>query len=125
MSNRLMLGLWRYVLYVPPFIWKKQIEKGKKRFEREFGKMPEDFRHVHHFVVKELPCFGKPLPERIISKKLGLPSHRVRQATDYLEKRMTYLYRNESREVVWAYPVTVDKTPHKITFSTGEILYAA
>ena len=125
MSNRLMLGLWRYVLNVPPFIWKKQIEKGKKRFEREYGKMPKDYRDVHHFVVKELPCFGKPLPESIVSKKLGLPIDRVRQAMDYLEKRMTYLYRNKDREVIWAYPVTVDKTPHKITFSTGEKLYAA
>ena len=125
MSNRLMLGFWRYVLNVPPFIWKKQIEKGKKRFEREYGKMPKDFRNVHHFVVKELPCFGKPLPESIVSKKLGLPIDRVRQAMDYLEKRMTYLFRNKDKEVIWAYPVTVDKTPHKITFSTGEKLYAA
>ncbi|MBT8350802.1 MAG: hypothetical protein KJO26_06160, partial [Deltaproteobacteria bacterium] len=71
------------------------------------------------------PCFGKPLPESIVSKNLGLPIDRVRQAMDYLEKRMTYLYRNKNREVIWAYPVTVDKTPHKITFSTGEKLYAA
>jgi hypothetical protein len=26
---------------------------------------------------------------------------------------------------LWAYPVTVDKTPHRITFNTGEKLYAA
>jgi hypothetical protein len=120
-----MLGLWRYVLHVPPFIWKKQIEKGQKRFEREYGKMPEDVRQVHHFVVKELACFGKPLPELLIAKKIGLPIDSVRQAMDYLEKRMTYLYRNADRAVIWAYPVTVDKTPHKITFSTGEKLYAA
>jgi hypothetical protein len=44
---------------------------------------------------------------------------------DYLEKRMTYLFRNKDREVIWAYPVTVVKTPHKITFNTGEKLYAA
>ena len=42
-----------------------------------------------------------------------------------LEKRMTFLYRNEIGEVLWAYPVTVDRTPHKIRFSTGERLFAA
>jgi hypothetical protein len=125
MSNKLMLGLWRYVLHVPPFIWQKQIEKGKRRFEREYGKMPADFRNVHHFVVRELPRVGKPLCQDFISGELGLSSVQVRSALDYLEKRMTYLYRNKGGEVIWAYPVTVEKTPHRIVFNTGEELYAA
>ena len=125
MSNKLMLGLWRYVLHVPPFIWQKQIEQGKKRFEKAYGKMPQDFREVHHFVVRGLPLLGKPLSKEYISGKLGLPIDRVRSALDYLESRMTYLYRNEAGEVIWAYPVTVEKTPHKIAFDTGERLYAA
>ena len=120
-----MLGLWRYVLHVPPFIWQKQIEQGKKRFEKAYGKMPQDIRNIHHFVVRELPLVGKPLSEEFISGELGLPIDRVGSALDYLESRMTYLYRNEAGEVIWAYPVTVEKTPHKITFDTGEELYAA
>ena len=27
--------------------------------------------------------------------------------------------------VTWAYPVTVDQTPHHLTFNTGEKIYAA
>jgi hypothetical protein len=125
MSNKLMLGLWRYVLHVPPFIWQKQIEKGKRRFEKSYGKMPPDFRNVHHFVVRELPRVGQPIREDLIAGQLGLASDRVRSALDYLESRMTYLYRNEAGEVIWAYPVTVEKTPHRIAFDTGEELYAA
>ena len=125
MSNRLMLGLWRYVINVPPFLWQKQIEKGKRRFEKEYGRMPEGIRNVHHFVVKELPYFGKPLPAALISEKLGLSVKQVRSALDYLEEHMTYLYRNKEGAVVWAYPVTAEKTPHRITFNTGEALYAA
>ncbi len=125
MSNKLMLGLWRYVLHVPPSIWQKQIEKGKKRFEKAYGEMPQDFRSVHHFVVRELPRIAKPLSEEFISGELGLPIDRVGSALDYLEKRMTYLYRNKTGEVIWAYPVTVEKTPHRIAFDTGEELYAA
>ncbi len=30
-----MLGLWRYMLKVPPFLWEKQISKAKKKFEAE------------------------------------------------------------------------------------------
>ena len=38
---------------------------------------------------------------------------------------MTFLFRNPLGEVTWAYPVTVDTTPHPITFSSGEKLYGA
>ena len=125
MSNKLMLGLWRYVLHVPPFVWQKQIEQGKKRFEKAYGNMPQDFRDIHHFVVRALPLSGKPLSENFISGELGLSTDRIHAALDYLEKRMTYLYRNKAGEVIWAYPVTVEQTPHRITFDTGEELYAA
>jgi hypothetical protein len=46
---------------------------------------------------------------------LGFSVDFVKTTLDYLEKRMTFLYRNRDGDVVWAYPVTVDKTPHKIT----------
>jgi hypothetical protein len=125
MSNKLMLGLWRYIIKVPPFLWQKQIAKGKKRFEKEQGALSEEYRLIHHFVVRELPRKGKPLSPEFISDGAGFSVDRVKNALDYLEKRMTFLYRNKKGEVAWAYPVTVDQTPHKITFSTGEKLYAA
>ena len=38
---------------------------------------------------------------------------------------MTFLFRDNHGRVVWAYPVTVEKTPHHVRFDTGEELYAA
>jgi len=38
---------------------------------------------------------------------------------------MTFLYRNVAGNVVWAYPVTVEQTPHRVIFNTGESIYAA
>ncbi len=125
MRNTLMLGLWRYIINVPPSLWQKQIAKGKRKFEKEHGSLSEEYRLIHHFVVRELPRNGMPLSPEFISGELGLSAYRVKIALDYLEKRMTFLYRNRKGEVVWAYPVTVDKTPHRITFNTGEKLYAA
>ena len=125
MSNKLMLGLWRYIIKVPPYLWQKQIAQGKRKFEKVHGTLSEEKRLIHHFVVKELPCIGKPLSPELISDKLGFPADRVKDALDSLEKRMTFLYRNGDGDVIWAYPVTVEKTPHKITFDTGEQLYAA
>ena len=125
MKNKLMLGMWRYIINIPPFLWQKQIAKGKKRFEKVNGSLSDEYRMIHHFVVRELPYIGKPLSPELIANRLGLSADRVKDALDHLEKRMTFLYRNKNGEVVWAYPVTVDKTPHRITFSTGEQIYAA
>jgi hypothetical protein len=49
----------------------------------------------------------------------------VNDVLDELERRMTFLFRNQAGAVAWAYPVTVDVTPHHVTFSTGEQVYAA
>ncbi len=38
---------------------------------------------------------------------------------------MTFLFRNPAGEVIWSYPLTVETTPHAMTFSTGERLHAA
>ena len=125
MSNKLMLGLWRCIIKVPPFLWQKQIAKEKRKLEKVYGSLSEEYRLIHHFVVRELPYNGKPLSPELISDELGIPVDRIKKALDYLEKRMTFLYRNKDGDILWAYPVTVDKTPHRITFNTGEQLYAA
>lgn len=125
MKNRLMLGLGRYIINMPQFLWEKQIASGKRKFEKEHGSLSEEYRMIHHFVVRELPVNGKPLSPELISDRLGFSVERVIAALDHLEKRMTFLYRNKKGDVLWAYPITVEKTPHRITFNTGEKLYAA
>jgi hypothetical protein len=125
MKNKLMLGLWRHIINVPPFLWKKQIARTKNNFEKENGTLSGEERLIHHFVVRELPGNGKPVSPELISDKLGIPADLVNNALDHLEKRLTFLYRDEDGEVVWAYPVTAAKTPHKITFDTGEKIYGA
>jgi hypothetical protein len=61
----------------------------------------------------------------MIAQSLGMEPGQVASILDELEKNLTFLYRNEQGAVTWAYPVTVVPTPHRITFSTGEQIYAA
>ncbi len=127
MKDRIMLGLWKYMLSVPAFLLnpEKQFARQKVRFEAAMGFMTDDHRRVHHFTVRELPRVARPLTPEFISQSLGLPrDHVVRLLTD-LEQHMTFLFRNENGEVTWAYPVTVETTPHHLTFSSGEQIYAA
>jgi len=127
MKDRIMLGLWKYMVNVPPYLldMKKQLEKNKLRYEAAMGFMTPDHRAVHHFAVRELPKIGVPLSAGLIAANLGLPQEKVVLILDDLEKHMTFLFRNRQGEVTWAYPVTVEKTPHHLTFSTGEQVYAA
>jgi len=125
MRNKLMMGLWRYIFNVPSFLWKKQIAMATKKFEKEHRFMTRAHRRVHHFVVRELPHLGRPMEPGYIAKNLNLPVDQVNTILDDLETHMTFLFKNEHSEVVWAYPLTVEKTPHQVTFQTGETLYAA
>jgi hypothetical protein len=125
MKDRVMLGLWRFMLKAPAFMMEKSVAQEKKKFEAAKGFMTEEHRRVHHCVVRELPVLGKPLSPEFVAKKIDLRVERVESIFDDLEKNMTFLFRNTKREVAWAYPVTVDQTPHRVTFSSGEQLYAA
>ncbi|MDJ0856552.1 MAG: hypothetical protein QNI88_15190 [Desulfobacterales bacterium] len=125
MANRLMSGFWRLMLSVPPFLWEKQVVRARGRIAAGMGFMTPDHRAVHHYSVRELPRLGGPLPPATIAAELELPERQVASLLADLEARMTFLFRNPAGEVTWAYPVTVETTPHALTFSTGARLYAA
>ena len=125
MRKKLRLGLWRYIINMPPSLWEKQISKAKRKLQTEYSLLSKEHHSVHHFIVRELPYVGKPLPPESVANRLDIPVDRVRTILDDLEEGMTFLFRNNNGEVVWAYPVTVDKTPHHVSFNTGEELYAA
>jgi hypothetical protein len=125
MRNRPMLGWWRYMLQVPSFLSEKQMQKRRSRMTANLAFMTEEHRRVHHFAVRELPYSQKPLPPASIAEAVHLPLERVNAILGDLESHMSFLFRNAAGEVIWAYPVTVEKTPHHVTFEAGEEIYAA
>ena len=125
MNIHVMKGFWRYMIKIPPSLWQKEVSKHARKAKAKLAFMSDDHRRVHHWVVKELPTTGKPLSPKTISEELDLPGNRVAVVLNDLEKNMTFLFRNGDGDVIWAYPVTVEKTPHHLTFSSGEQIYAA
>ena len=122
MDKKLLVGLWRCVLPVPPAIWEK-MEGGGGGDPLAF--MTEAHHRVRDFAVTELIRGGKPLSPARIAQELQLPQDRVVDILDELERNKTFVFRNAQGEVTWAYPVTVDPTPHRVCFSTGDQVYAA
>jgi hypothetical protein len=120
MDDRLLLGIWRTMLPIPRPIWQRLVHGGA-----QLDFMSADHHRVRNHVVRELPREGLPLPPASIARALDLPLARVNEILDELERHMTFLFRNSQGEVVWAYPVTAERTPHHVTLSTGERIYAA
>lgn len=125
MSSKLWMGIGRNVLPVPGFLWKRRVRTSAKHARASLAFMSEEHHLVREFAVRELPRNGKPMPAEFIAAELNLPLERVEVILADLEKHMTFVCRDESGAVEWAYPVTACKTPHEVTFSTGERLYSA
>ena len=125
MKNNLLLGVWRFLFPIPPPIWQNEVAQSAKHNQARLAFMTPDHHRVRNLVVRELPRVAAPLTPDWIAHQVNLPIDRVITILDDLQKHMTFLFRNAAGAVVWAYPVTVEKTPHRITLSTGEQIYAA
>ncbi len=125
MKKSLLMGLGRFFLHIPRPIWQQEVARGARAAGISLAFMTSDHHNVRDFVVREMPRIAKPIAPEIIAQSLDLELVHVISILDELEKKLTFLYRNEGGAVNWAYPVTVDETPQHITFSTGEQIYAA
>ncbi len=125
MRKRIYLGSGQKMIPLPTFLWKMGISANAKKADKALGYLSREDHLVRDFVVREIPRRGKPLAPELIAKELDLPLDRVVAIIDKLERRKIFLFRNEDGDVLWAYPVTADATPHRVTFSTGEETNAA
>ena len=81
---------------------------------------------VRNFVVMELPRNqGRPLAPMQIAKSLRLDLRLTVRLLEDLEQHLFFLVRDGRGNVNWAFPVTSDRTPHRLRFSTGERIFAA
>lgn len=124
MSERLLLGISRYMIPIPRVVWQPLMRAGVRKEGASLNFMSEDHHRVRDFAVRELPRTGAPLSPATIAESLDLSLPRVRSILDELEQHLTFLFRSDGEEVTWAYPVTVEETPHHARFSSGEEAYS-
>lgn len=125
MSETILLGQGRQILEIPRETWEQHLTQVPRHAKARLSFMSEEHHQVRYFVVRELPSRGEPIEPESISRALQLPLVRVESILDELERELFFLVRNERGAVWWAYPVTVEPTPHHLSFSTGERLYGA
>jgi hypothetical protein len=120
-----LLGFKHRMVPISWFLFIRILRHETKKTKRVLGGLDDEHRHIHHFVVKSLPGLARPMPPDYISDHLKMDKTRVIQILDELERRLIFLFRPGGRDVVWAYPITAEPTPHKLAFSSGERLWAA
>ena len=125
MGETILLGRGQQILELPRDTWEQHLSQVPQHSQAMLGFMSDAHHQVRRFVVRELPSRGKAIEPEVIARSLQLPTERVEALLDELASKLFFLVRNEGGAVSWAYPVTVDPTPHRLSLSTGERCYAA
>jgi hypothetical protein len=125
MKDTILLGRGETIIEIPAEKWRQHLaQAGHNTAALRF--MTDNHHRVRNFLVCELPRnHGKPLRPRDIAQRLNLPVDLISTILDDLQKHLFFLVRNEAGEVSWAFPVTSDRTPHSLSFSTSEQVFAA
>jgi hypothetical protein len=125
MEEKILLGRDREILEIPQASWKQELAQIPQRSQARLNFMTDTHHRIRYFVMKEMVIRQKPIEPELISEKLSIPLERVNFLLEELERKLFFLVRNEQGAVAWAYPITVETTPHKLSFASGERLYGA
>jgi len=124
LKNTVLLGRGKSIREVPADDWLRAHEQIDMTERLSF--MTSEHHRVRNTAVRNLPLNGgKPLALADLVDKTGLERSRVETILEELERKLFFLVRNDAGEVSWAYPLTTDRTPHRLHFSTGERLFGA
>lgn len=124
MRDRLLLGAGRHMIPIPRVLWQRVFVANASKVRTALRFMSQDHHRVRDFAVTELLRAGTPLAPQVIADKLGLSASRVVELLGDMERRLMFVVRNRHGDVTWAYPVTVEQTPHHAGLSSGEQAYS-
>ena len=125
MSETILTGHGEEIIEMPRVVWEGHLHQAPEKCAPRLAFMSDEHHRVRYYVVEQLARRGEPLSPLGIAEDLDLPPARIAAILEELEKNLFFLVRNGDGYVSWAFPVTVDRTPHQLVFSTGERLHGA
>jgi len=125
MSSHILLGVGRDIQTKLDDAFVKSVKGLPARMASRLAFMSRDHHTVRDFVVRELPRQDRPLSPIQIAQVTGLTRQTVSAILAELERNLFFLVRDSEGNVSWAFPVTTSRTPHCLTFSTGEKIFGA
>ncbi len=122
--ERILLGVGQRMVPVPEWLFRPMVKRDARRLARRSTLEPDE-RRVQHFAVREIPRRRQAIAPEVFAAELDLRPDQVSLILDKLERRLTFLCRRGGEDVVWAYPVTAEETPHQVRMDGGEAFSAA
>ena len=125
MEEIILLGQEQQMRKISVTVWKQHLTQIQEQGQARLSFMTDAHCLVRNFVVKELAIRQQPIGPKLLSDELSLPFDQVKNILDELEQKLFFLVRNEHGAVTWAYPITIETTPHMLRFKSGERLFGA
>jgi hypothetical protein len=125
MVQKVLVGKGRHFEEIPRDSWEEEVAIRSQHIQAVLDVMTKDHHLVRNLVVEEIARMEKPISAEEISEKLDMLNSKVITILDDLERNLFFLVRDSQGDISWAFPVTAETTPHKLTFNTGERPHAA
>jgi hypothetical protein len=125
MHESILVGQGDQISSLPAEHWEHHLAQAPEHGKQRLAFMSKTHHLIRDYVVRNLPKVGKPLQLADIASDLDLEVDEVGAILDELERRLFFLVRNSRDAVSWAFPVTVEPTPYRLAFDSGEEVYAA
>jgi len=125
MPEDVILGRGREFKKISRDSWENEVVARAAHVPAILDFMTPEHHLVRNLVVEEIARTEKPVAPEAISAKLGMAMPKIDAILDDLQKNLFFLVRDSQGLIIWAFPVTAERTPHRLTFDTGERPYAA
>lgn len=119
------IRIGQFFVSVPAPLAEFLVVQESARWARIFAALSPMDADVRQLAVQHLPAANGPLSAAALAELAGLTLEEVRGALVRLHRLLGFLAIDDDGAVTWAYPVSADQTPHRLTFETGERMTAA
>jgi hypothetical protein len=123
--KQILRGQGREIHAVPDDDFEQAIRGLPERMASRLAFMSPEHHMIRDFVVRELPRQNRAISPLRIAQIAALSVEKVAVILEDLEMHLFFLVRNPAGDVSWAFPVTTCRTPHRLTFSTGDKTFGA
>jgi len=125
MEKTVLVGKGRRLQRIPLEVWQSDFDSVPEETRGVLSFMTPEHHEVRNLAVTEIVKTGRPVPPEKFSQVLDLSPNKVTEILEDLEARLFFVVRNDAGCVAWAFPVTADPTPHRLSFTSGERFWGA
>jgi len=106
--------------------WKNAVAAHVTHMPQRLAFMTPAHHRVRNAAVRLLPGNGgRPLSVQQLAAAARVPEREARAIAAELERNLFFVVREGEDHISWAFPVTVDPTPHELGFGSGETIFGA